>query len=51
MKNLRNLLNLFNDFCLYYVVYLIWEIKYEDSFYNIKLEFNFEIEYGSFIYK
>lgn len=26
-------------------------LKYEDGFYNMKPEFNFETEHGSFIYK
>lgn len=51
MKNSKNPLNLSNDSCLYYAAHLTWETKYEDSFYNIKPEFNFETEHGSFIYK
>lgn len=42
-----------NDSGLYYAINLTWEIalKYENSFYNIKPEFDFETEHGSFTYK
>ena len=41
-----------NDSSLCYAADLSWEtsLKYEDGFYHIKPEFNFETEHGSFIH-
>lgn len=50
-KILKSPFDLSNYSGLYYAGNLTWEtaLKYEDSFYNIKPEFNFETEHG-FIY-
>lgn len=50
-KILKSPFNLSNYSGLHYVANLTWEtaLKYKDSFYNTKPEFNFETEHG-FIY-
>lgn len=52
-KTQKNPLNLSSDSGPYYAANLTWESawKYEDFFYNIKPEFNFESKRRSFLYK